>query len=147
MIMNEEDLLESEKFLIHARYLFKIMNQQIMRDLKTYQVDASEMIGLVLLHCHPKGLSMTEVTNLSMTDKSMTTKVMNKLEKKGYIYRDRESSTKRNYKVYLTDLGISKAMQVENLLQRKEKCFQSNFTEEEQRILRQAWQCLLRKYI
>ncbi len=147
MIMNDKPLEETETFLIRSRYLFKKMNQQITRHLKEYGVDASEIICLMLLHRNEEGLSLRELTNLSMTDKSMTTKVVKNLEKKLYIYRDRKNTTSRNYKVYLTPLGIEKANQIEGWLQQKKNCFEKTFTKKEQAVLREAWNCLLAKYI
>ena len=145
--MKDKNLLETENFLIQARYLFKRMNQQIMKNLKVYQVDASEIIALALLHREKEGLSMTELTRLSMMDKSMTTKVVKKLEKKSYIYRDRQNESARNYKVYLTELGLEKAKQVEQILKDKGTCFEKNFTKEEQETLSKAWECLLFRYM
>lgn len=78
---------------------------------------------------------MVELTRLSKMDKSMTTKVVKKLEKKAYIYRNRDNENERNYKICLTELGLEKSSQSEKMLYEEREKFSNKFTLEEQKLL------------
>ncbi len=145
--MNEEELLQTERFLINFRYFAKMMHKKFELYLKENNVDSCEFICLLLLSRENYGLSMVELTKLSKVDKSMTTKVIKKLEEKKYIYRNRDKLNTRNYKICLTDLGLLKAKQIETMLTNERKRFEKKFTMEEQEMLINCCNCVLHKYI
>lgn len=145
--MDNEKLYQVENFLINFRYFFRLMHQKFHLYLKQNGVDSCEFICLLLLKRERKGLSMVELTKLSKVDKSMTTKVVKKLEEKAYIYRDRENATSRNYKILLTEVGLSKANQIEGMLLEERKRFETKFTKQEQAMFQECCDCLLKKYI
>ena len=78
----KEELLQTENFLINFRYFSKMMHKKFELYLKDNLVDSCEFICLLLLKREKQGLSMAELTKLSKVDKSMTTKVIKKLEEK-----------------------------------------------------------------
>jgi len=99
--MYNDNLYQIESFLINFRYFSKIMHQKFNAYLKKNDVDCSEFICLLLLNREKDGLSMAELTKMSKVDKSMTTKIIKKLEEKDYIYRNRNNPNIRNYKILL----------------------------------------------
>jgi len=86
--MDNDNLYQIESFLINFRYFSKIMHQKFNAYLKKNDVDCSEFICLLLLNREKDGLSMAELTKMSKVDKSMTTKIIKKLEEKNYIKKD-----------------------------------------------------------
>lgn len=145
--MEKEKILQTESFLINFRYFAKLMDKKFTLYLKKNGVDGCEFICLLLLKREKKGLTMVELTKLSKVDKSMTTKVVKKLENKAYIYRDRDNTNVRNYKICLTELGISKAQEIEHMLAQEREKFENKFTKEEQKMLIDCCTCVLNKYI
>lgn len=145
--MDYEELYETENFLINFRYFSKMMHKKFQTCLEENSVDSCEFICLLLLNREQKGLSMVELTKISKVDKSMTTKIVKKLEEKEYIYRDRHTTNTRNYKICLTSLGVKKANQIENMLLEERKMFQNKFTKEEQKMLITCCNSILKKCI
>ncbi len=145
--MDNERILQTENFLINFRYFAKQMDKKFTLYLKKNGVDGCEFICLLLLRRQKNGLSMVELTRLSKVDKSMTTKVVKKLEEKAYIYRDRDNINVRNYKICLTELGISKAKEIENMLIKEREKFENKFTKQEQENLIECCNCILHKCI
>lgn len=145
--MDNDRLLQTELFLINFRYFSKLMDKKFKCYLRKNGVDTSEFIFLLLLNRKIKGLSMVELTKLSKVDKSMTTKVVKKMEEKAYIYRDRDNENERNYKICLTELGIEKASKSEKMLCEESKKFADKFTLEEQKMLKECCKFVLHKYI
>ncbi len=143
----KEELLQTENFLINFRYFSKMMHKKFELYLKDNHVDSCEFICLLLLKREKQGLSMAELTKLSKVDKSMTTKVIKKLEEKDYIYRDRNSLNTRNYKICLTEVGFLKAKQIEKMLIQERKKFEKKFTTEEKEMLINCCNCILQKCI
>lgn len=145
--MNNEKLYQTENFLINFRYFSKMMHQRFQLYLKKNGVDSCEFICLLLLKREKNGLSMVELTKASKVDKSMTTKVVKKLEEKAYIYRDRDKDNTRNYKICLTKLGLLKASQIEDMLLKERERFENKFTKNEQDLLLSGCSCVLQKFI
>lgn len=145
--MNNDNLYQIESFLINFRYFSKIMHQKFNAYLKKNDVDCSEFICLLLLNRENDGLSMAELTKISKVDKSMTTKIVKKLEEKKYVYRNRNNPNIRNYKIGLTELGFEKAKQIEKMLLRERENFKNKFTKKEQSMLITCCNFVLQKYI
>lgn len=145
--MGEKEIFQIETFLINLRYFSKVIDKKIVQRLKQDDVDISEIFCLLILKREKKGLSMRELTMISKVNKSMTTKVIQKLESKMLIYRDRVSPKTRNYKIYLTELGWDKASKIEEALLIERKKFEDNLTQEEKELIVKACTCIMQKCI
>ena len=98
--MDNDNLYQIESFLINFRYFSKIMHQKFNAYLKKNDVDCSEFICLLLLNREKDGLSMAELTKMSKVDKSMTTKIIKKLEEK-----DKDRKEKRYFSAFKLIVG------------------------------------------
>lgn len=93
---------ESIGFIIsrtHAK-----MRNNLFQRLKNYDVTSEQWVILNKLW-EKDGVPQKDLSALSYKDQPNTTRILDKLENKGYIRRELSSKDRRSFLVYLTDEG------------------------------------------
>ncbi|MDO5517947.1 MAG: MarR family transcriptional regulator [Clostridium sp.] len=67
------------------------------------------------------GCLQKEISEGTLTDQATLTGIITKMEKKGFIERRMKEGNRRNYYVYLTDLGREKLEIIKNIFIEKEE--------------------------
>lgn len=75
------------------------------RELKPYNLNSSEYIYLVNL-AENDGVNQKYLSDMIIIDDALTTRVMKRLENKGYIVRKKSQDDKRSYTIRLTEKGV-----------------------------------------
>lgn len=68
-----------------------------------------EQLGIILILSLTDGLYQTQIANILGKDRPNITRMIDVLESKGFIRREKDISNRRILKVYLTDKGKQKA--------------------------------------
>lgn len=112
----------------------KLKNKTINALLIDTDITGASLHYINLLHMY-KGLTLTEMSGLLEVDKANTTRVINDLEKKGYVYRDVEDHKTKKYKVRLTKDGEDIAIKIKRRILKQQDSIFSCLTEEEKKQL------------
>ena len=102
MNIGEDQLDNSLDFM-----LVKVVNKlrcQIGRQLKHLDMTSEQMVVLVRLW-EQDGLSQKELADKIFKDQANTTRILDKVEKKGLVRRVDSLNDRRTYLIYLTDEG------------------------------------------
>jgi len=84
----------------------KLVDYYIQEMLNDKGLDLTKEQMIVLKRLHDKdGLNQNELAFLTLRNKSSLTRLLHKMEKKGYILRKQSQEDKRNNNVYLTQDG------------------------------------------
>lgn len=136
-----------QKFLIYLRQFQKIIQKNVNDELKNYNISSTHIGIIMILKEEEKGYTMTELSRLTKVDNALMTRNIKELEQINYIYRNREKQTQRKYHICLTEKGKDLAHSLEKIICKRKKEFFKNFTKEEQEILKQAANILVKKFI
>jgi DNA-binding MarR family transcriptional regulator len=105
------------------------------KELEAYRIGSGQFEFLLFLY-HKDGVSQETIAKILKVSKSTIARAIQNLEKEGYVYRERDKSDLRAYKVYLTDKG----KEMRNIIFKKQASFTdilfSDFTFEEKEIFR-----------
>jgi DNA-binding MarR family transcriptional regulator len=105
------------------------------KELEAYRIGSGQFEFLLFLY-HKDGVSQETIAKTLKVSKSTIARAIQNLEKEGYVYRERDKSDLRAYKVYLTDKG----KEMRNIIFKKQASFIdilfSDFTFEEKEIFR-----------
>ena len=74
--------------------------------------------SLMLLLYDREGCSQDDMTNLLHVDKAAITRVIKKLEERGFLFRRHDDQDRRMKRLYVTDLGRSKEQTIKNIVRR-----------------------------
>lgn len=77
----------------------------IANELREYKIGASQY-GFLLRLYRGDGVSQERLSNDLYIDKSATKRIIDALEKAGYVYREKDYDDKRAYKIFLTEKAI-----------------------------------------
>jgi DNA-binding MarR family transcriptional regulator len=105
------------------------------KELEPYRVGNGQFEFLLLLY-HKDNVSQETLAKILKVSKATSARAIQNLEKEGYVYRERDESDLRAYRVYLTDKG----KEMRNITFKKLTAFTdilfSDFTSEEKEIFR-----------
>jgi len=105
------------------------------KELETHRIGSGQFEFLLFLY-HKDGVSQETIAKTLKVSKSTIARAIQNLEKEGYVYRERDKSDLRAYRVYLTDKG----KEMRNIIFKKQASFTdilfSDFTFEEKEIFR-----------
>ena len=90
-----------------------------------------EQLGILLLLSLTDGLYQTRIANILGKDRPNITRMIDVLETKGYIRREKDENNRRILKVYLTEDGRKKADIAKPLKDRMNAAQYKNMTDEE----------------
>jgi DNA-binding MarR family transcriptional regulator len=105
------------------------------KELEAYRIGSGQFEFLIVLY-HKDGVSQETLAKLLKISKATSARAIQNLEKEGYVYRERDETDLRAYRVYLTEKG----KEMRNIIFKKNTAFIdilfSNFTLEEKEIFR-----------
>lgn len=104
LYVNEDKELELVLFPVFLNKILKKLQKVSDNILKQYNLSKFHYTYLLCLYKKTEGLKLTELTELSGFDRANTTRVVNDLEIKGLVERDKQSE--RKYNVKLTEKGL-----------------------------------------
>jgi DNA-binding MarR family transcriptional regulator len=111
------------------------MKTKIFNDiLSNYGITSATVRYLILLTV-VDGMSLLELSETLDVDKSNTTRIINLLEKKGFVYREYNNGKTKKYKVKLTENGKILANKIKLFNDKKREEIFSCLTKEEQETL------------
>lgn len=82
--------------------IYRGMNSILDEELEAYDIDRGQFPFLIPLY-HREGISQRELCQFYNMDKAAAVRALNKLEKKGYVKREKHPEDKRQYQIYLTE--------------------------------------------
>ncbi len=88
------------------------------RGLEAYRIRSGQFEFLIVLY-HKDGVSQETLAKLLKVSKATSARAIQNLEKEGYVYRERDESDLRAYRVYLTEKG----KKMRNIIFKKNDCF------------------------
>ena len=74
------------------------------KELEAYRIGSGQFEFLIVLY-HRDGISQETLAKILKVSKATSTRAIQSLEKEGYVYRQRDESDLRAYRVYLTEKG------------------------------------------
>ena len=86
----------------YVSILYRQAQCYITHELAPYKIGRGQYIFLHVLY-GKDGISQEELAHILKIDKGTTARAVEKLEKNGYIRREKNAEDKRAYDVYLTD--------------------------------------------
>lgn len=103
------------------------------KTLKTCGCDnvTREQLGILLILSLNGGLYQTQIANIMGKDRPNITRMIDVLETKGFIRREKDANNRRILKVYLTDKGLERVEFAKPLKERMNKTQYKGFTDAE----------------
>ncbi|UIR56151.1 MarR family transcriptional regulator [Sphingobacterium sp. SRCM116780] len=95
------------------------------------QYGFTQAAGYILINIHKEGTPVSQIANLTGVKTTSLSRVLNNLEKLGFIYREASEFDKRSVKVYLTELGKEKRELAKDVVRNFNHYLESNLTEKE----------------
>ncbi|MCX8012219.1 MAG: MarR family transcriptional regulator [Desulfobacterota bacterium] len=120
---------------------FQLISHEIQKTLKKENLTLPQLDILVCLG-RSEGLTLGEIGERLLVTGGNITGVMDRLEKSGYVYRDRDKSDRRIIRAKLTPKGLSLHKEILPIFKKKWNEIVEILTPEEQRQLNR----LLKKF-
>jgi DNA-binding MarR family transcriptional regulator len=128
---------KSENFIWFDK--IKKMAQRRQQDaLKPYGLSSIHAMYLLMLLDQPDGLTFKELCEKRCVDKANTSRAVNVLEEKGYVFRDYTSAGVLKYKLILSEEGKNIAQEVGRTMKKFHCQLVEPLTEEEITTVRQV---------
>lgn len=108
----------------------KIAGLKILKE-QGYTDITSEQFGLLYILSQKEGLYQSQIANLLVKDRPNITRMVDILEKKGFLRRAKDETNRRIMKLYITDEGRQKVEALEPLRHDFIKTISKDFTEDE----------------
>ena len=103
--MNDSDCI----YMIEKMQEISLFSRQIIhRATKEYEIPAQHLDLLSQLLIHKEGLTPMQLSKIMGVNKTIISKVIDKLNKGGYVIKTKDEIDKRSYIVSITELGIEK---------------------------------------
>ena len=116
-------------------HIYRSYLAYMAKELETYRIGSGQFEFLLVLY-HEDGVSQETLAQLLKVSKATSARAIQNLEKEGHVYRERDESDLRAYRVYLTIKG----KEMRNIIFKKLTAFTdilfSDFTFEEKEIFR-----------
>jgi len=116
-------------------YIYRSHLAYMVKELEAYRVGSGQYEFLMLLY-YKDGVSQETLAKELKVSKATSARAIQNMEKEGYVYRERDESDLRAYRVYLTEKG----KEMRNIIFKKLMAFTdilfSDFTFEEKEIFR-----------
>jgi DNA-binding MarR family transcriptional regulator len=92
--------------------------------------------GILKLLWDNDGLKQKEIANYRNLQPATVTRMLQRMEKKGFIYREQDTEDMRVSRIYLADHGKEVKEELEKKIQQLEQETYANFSEEEMTLMR-----------
>ncbi|MBU7031548.1 MAG: MarR family transcriptional regulator [Theionarchaea archaeon] len=84
--------------------IYRYTQTYLSKELAPYSIGSGQFSFLLFLN-REEGVTQDHIARILHVDKATATRALNKLEKEGYIQRQKDPADKRRYNIYLTDAG------------------------------------------
>lgn len=133
--MEKPEEIGPREILGPIAHIYRSHLAYMAKKLEAYGVGSGQFEFLLVLY-HRDGVSQETLAKSLKVSKATSTRAIQSLEKEGYVYRQRDESDLRAYRVYLTGKGNEMRDSIlEKLISFMDILF-SDFTQEEIEILR-----------
>jgi DNA-binding MarR family transcriptional regulator len=135
--LRETNLRETDprEILGPIAYIYRSHLAYMVKELEAYRVGSGQFEFLLLLY-YKDGVSQETLAKELKVSKATSARAIQSLEEEGYVYRERDETDLRAYRVYLTDKG----KEMRDIIFKKLTAFTdilfSGFTFEEKEIFR-----------
>ena len=103
--MNDSDCI----YMIEKMQEISLFSRQIIhRATKEYEIPAQYLDLLSQLLIHKEGLTPMQLSKIMGVNKTIISRVIDKLNNGGYVIKTKDEIDKRSYIVSITELGIEK---------------------------------------
>lgn len=104
-----------------------------MKTLKVHGLDdiTREQFNILLLLSLSGGLYQTQIANILGKDRPNITRMIDVIETKGFIRREKDANNRRILKVYLTEKGLEKVQNIKPLKERMDRVQYKGMSTEE----------------
>ncbi len=127
--------IDPREILGPIAHIYRSHLAYMTKELEAYRVGSGQFEFLLFLY-HKDGVSQETLAKMLKVSKATSARAIQNLEKEGYVYRERDESDLRAYRVYLTDKG----KEMRNIIFKKQASFMdllfSDFSFEEKEIFR-----------
>lgn len=96
--------IDPKEILGPVAHIYRSYLAYMAKELETYRVGSGQFEFLILLY-HRDGVSQETLAKMLKVSKATSARATQSLEKEGYVYRERDESDLRAYRVYLTEKG------------------------------------------
>ena len=131
--MMKNDVLDTIGFFI-SRTQAKLQ-KRFLQELKPYGITREQWVLFARI-AEEEGISPTELSQISFSDKPYTTRLIDKLEKRGLIRKEESQDDKRSSLFYLTKQGAEFIKELRPINARINKWAVETLSEEEVRHLK-----------
>lgn len=85
-------------------YIYRKQGDLIAKNLRDIGLTGSQSILLIGIHRNP-GINQNLLSDVVVIDKAATSRILKNLEDSGYLYKEVDQASRRNFKLYLTPDG------------------------------------------
>lgn len=103
MLDRQKKILYFNTFLNFSRFIYVNLEKQWEKVAKESGLSSAQQHCLWILFIH-EGMTLTQLSNIALWNKSTTSEIVTRLEKKKWIYKKRDN---HEIKLYLTEDGKS----------------------------------------
>jgi len=127
--------IDPREILGPIAHIYRSNVAHMAKELEAYRVGSGQFEFLLFLY-HKDGVSQETIAKTLKVSKATSARAIQSLEEEGYVYREKDESDLRAYKVYLTEKG----KEMRDIIFKKQTSFISilfsDFTFEEIEIFR-----------
>jgi len=102
--MEKSGEIDPREILGPIAHIYRSHLAYMAKELEAYRVGSGQFEFLLILY-HIDGVSQETLAKILKVSKATSTRAIQSLEKEGYVYRQRDESDLRAYRVYLTEKG------------------------------------------
>ncbi|MGB9939067.1 MarR family winged helix-turn-helix transcriptional regulator [Methanosarcina sp.] len=102
--MEKSGEIDPREILGPIAHIYRSHLAYMTKELEAYRVGSGQFEFLLILY-HRDGVSQETLAKILKVSKATSTRAIQSLEKEGYVYRQRDESDLRAYRVYLTEKG------------------------------------------
>jgi DNA-binding MarR family transcriptional regulator len=115
---------------------YKVVRQDLINRFKKANIDITPEQWVVLSQLEKKTLSQVELASQSFKDKHTVSRIIDLLQKKGFVDRTQDPDDGRRFVISLTELGITETAKAKEHVYASRELGWENITEEEYSQLR-----------
>lgn len=135
MINKEKNNIEARESLGKLISCIYRYNQiYIGKELEQYSIGSGQFSFLMRLY-HKDRIHQEDLAQFLKVDKATSARAIQKLAEKGYVIKERDSSDRRAYKIFLTKKGKNLEQIVKKISAEWGKILLSGFTKDEKKFL------------
>lgn len=128
------DFLEdSLNFNIYRTSL--LLRRELIRLLANHEITPEQWQVMAVLGCSKKPVSQRQIVELSLKDKHTVSRIISKMERSGWVTKEKDSEDARITVIYLTKRGKVLAKKIPGILKTRFKRIKKTISEDEKRAV------------